>query len=163
MFQTTVQRGSGFTLTIWQAAVTGLLILFLCVPPTWAAMICNCPPEQESLHACCQTMKSARASENKHQNHTSGKRASHCQTTQMPSANSQVRKSAQYAMTCCEPTPPRELENAELSSAPPMGAEESLPLPVASHQHISQAPPFIHRPLRQTQRPLYIALSCWLI
>lgn len=163
MFQTTAQRGGIFILSNWQAAVTGLVILLLCVPPTWAAMICHCPPELESLHVCCQTMKSARPSENKHQDHTSGKSASHCHTPQIPSANSQVRKSAHYAMTCCEATPPRELENAELSSATPIGAEESQPLSITYHQHISQAPPFIHRPPRQTQRPLYMALSCWLI
>lgn len=161
MAQTTMRRRGAFDLTLWRAAITGLVIL--CVSPVWAANICDCLPEQEPLHACCQTIKPSSLSENNQQNHGGEKTASHCQTTQSPTASSQVRKSAQHAMTCCEPTPPPKLENIELSPTMLIGAEERQPLPVAYHQHISQAPSFIHKPLRQSQRPLYMVVSCWLI
>jgi len=163
MTQTTKQSGSIVATAIWRAAVTGLLILFLSVPPAWAAMICHCPLEAESQHVCHQTMKPAKLSENKHQNHASRKKAAHCQTSPAQSVNSQVRKSAHPAMTCCEATPQRELEDVELSPTAPMGAEEHQPLPAAYYLHVSPTPLFIPKPPRQPQRPLYVALSCWLI
>ncbi|MBL8207892.1 MAG: hypothetical protein JNM09_26905 [Blastocatellia bacterium] len=66
-------------------------------------------------------------------------------------------------MTCCEATPQRELENAELSPATIIGVEENQPPPAAYYLHVSQAPLFNPKPPRQPQRPLYVALSCWLI
>jgi hypothetical protein len=163
MTQTTIQPGRVVAPTFWRAAITGLVLLFLCVPPAWAAMICHCPPEAGALPVCHQTLKSAKLSDNKPPNHISGKKASHCQPTPSSSVNSPVRKSAQPALTCCEATPQRELEDAELLPATPVGAEEGQPHPTTYQQHVSQAPLFIPKPPREPQRPLYLALSCWLI
>lgn len=163
MTQTTRQPRRAVVPAIWRATISGLMILFLCVPPAWAAMICHCPLEAGSLPVCHQTMKSAKLSENKHPNHARRKKASHCQTTPAQSVNSQERESAQAAMTCCEATPQRELENAELSPATLIGAEENQPPPAAYYLRVPQAPLFIPKPPREPQRPLYVALSCWLI
>lgn len=163
MTQTTVQRGEVFAPTIWRAAITRMVILLLCVSPTWAAIICNCQPEMESRHVCCQTMQPAKLSENKHQNHADSKGFLQCKNTQSPSSNSQVRKSSQHAMNCCEAFPQRDLKSAELSPIAPMGVEVNNPLPVDYRKHIPKAPPSINQPPRQPQRPLYLALSCWLI
>lgn len=163
MAQTTKPSGRIVAATIWRAAITGFVSLFLSVAPAWAAIACNCPPEAESHHVCCRTMKPAKPSDNKHSDHASRKKASHCQTTPSYTANSQVRKSAQPAMTCCEATPQRELKDVELSPTAPMGAEEQQLLPAAYYLHVSQAPLFNPQPPRQPQRPLYLALSCWLI
>lgn len=163
MSQITAQRRGTLAQPIWRAAIIGLVILFLCASPAGATIICNCPPEAISTHVCHQTMKSLKLSENKHQNHTGGKKASHCQTTKSAYTHPQVRKSAQHTMRCCEVTPQRELENAELSPPTPMGAEENYPLPDISYPHEAQAPLSIPEHPREQQRPLYIALSCWLI
>lgn len=161
--QTTVQRGEVFAPTIWRATITRIVILLLCVFPTWAAIICDCQPEMESRHVYCQTKQPTKLSENNHQNHAGSNGALHCKNTQMPSANFQVRKSSQPAMSCCEAFTQRDLKSAELSPIAPIGAEENNPLPADYRKHISKAPPSINNHPLQLQRPLYLALSCWLI
>ena len=157
MTQIKVQRRTVIARTIWRATITAIVILLLCVPPAWAATICNCQAETGSLHACCLTSENEQAG---------GKASTPCKNTQSSSSNSQVRKSSQHgqhAMSCCETSPLGELENAALSPTAPMGAEENNPLPVDYHKRISKVPPSINKPPRQQQRPLYLALSCWLI
>lgn len=162
MTQLVVQRKKAHARSIWRATVTGLVMLLLSVPPVWAAIFCHCATAMASQHVCCQTKASSSVSENSHHNPDHEKTVSQCQSTSASSGDFQVRKSTQYAITCCEATPPREVENAEVSFAPPVGAEEPL-LSVRYHQHVSQAPQCIHNLPRQPQRPLYLALSCWLI
>ena len=154
MIQTKAQRGGVFAQTIGRAAVTALVILLMCVPPAWAATLCNCQAETGSLHACCLISENEQADIEV---------SSPCKNTQSPSSNSQVRKSSQHAMKCCEASPQRDLESAELSSITPMGAEENKPPLVDYYKYLSKAPPFINKPPRQQQRQLYLALSCWLI
>ena len=116
MTQTTTKRKAIFAPTIWRATITRIVILLLCVPTTWAAIICNCQPEMESRHVCCHTKQAAKLSETKHQNHAGDKASLPCKNTQSPSSNSQMRKSsqhAQHAMNCCEASPQSDLENAQ--------------------------------------------------
>ncbi len=157
MMQIKIQRGIVIARTIWRATITAIGILLLCVPPAWAATICNCQAETGSLHACCLTSENEQADIEV---------SSHCKTTPSSSSNSQVRKSSQHgqhAMSCCEASPQSELESAALSPTAPMGAEENNPLPVDYRKHISKAPPSINNHPLQPQRPLYLALSSWLI
>ena len=157
MTQIKVQRETVIARTIWRATITAMVLLLFCMPPAWAATICNCQAETGSLHACCLTSENAQAG---------GKGSSPCKNTQSLSSNSKVRKSSQHeqrAMNCCEASPQSDLESAALSSTAPMGAKENHPLPVSYRKHISQAPPSINKLPRQPQRPLYLALSCWLI
>ncbi len=163
MTQSVVQRKKAHAQPIWRATVTGLLMLLLSVPPVWAAIFCHCATEMASQHVCCQTKASSGVSENSHHNPDHEKTVSQCQFTSASSGDFQVRKSTQYAITCCAATPPREVENAEFSVAPTVGAEEPPLLSAAYHQHLSQAPQLIYNLPRQPQRPLYLALSCWLI
>jgi hypothetical protein len=163
MTQPAVQPSKGHAQTIWRATITGLVILFLSIPPAWAATFCHCASAMAAQHVCCQTKASSGVSENKHHNPGHEKKGSHCQSAPASSVDFQVRKSTQYAITCCEATPPREVENAEVSFAPTVGAAEPPLLSAAYHQHLSQAPQSIHNLPRQPQRPLYLALSCWLI
>jgi hypothetical protein len=163
MIQSAVQRRKVHAQTIWRAIVTGLVILFLSVPPAWAAIFCHCASAMASQHVCCQTKASSGVSENSHHSPEREKKASHCQSAPASSVDFQVRKSAQDAITCCEATSPREVENAEVSFAPTVGAEEPPPLSAAYQQRLSQALQIIHNLPRQPQRPLYLALSCWLI
>jgi hypothetical protein len=153
MIRTTVQRGIAFA-QIGRAAITAMVILLLCVPPAWAATLCNCQAEIGSLHACCLASENGRAEI---------KVSAHCQNTQSSSSNFQVQKSSQPAVSCCEASPQRELENAELSLAVTIAAEANSPLPIDCRKHLPQAPPSINKLPRQSQRPLYLAFSCWLI
>ena len=154
MTQIKVQLRTVIARTIWRATITAIVILLLCVPPAWAATICNCQAETGSLHACCLTSENEQAD-------IEG--SSPYKNTQSSSSNFQVRKSSQHAMSCCEASPQSELESAALSPTAPMGAEENNPLPVDYHKHVSKAPPSINNHPLQLQRRLYLALSCWLI
>lgn len=140
MIQTKAQRGKVFAQTIWRAAITTIVILLLCVPPVWAAMICSCQAETESLHTCCLISENEQAD-------IEG--FSHCKNTQSSSSNSQVRKTSQYeqhAMNCCETPLQSELESAELSSIAPIGADVSHLLPVNYRKQVPQALPLINIP-----------------
>lgn len=163
MIQPAVQLRKVHAQTIWRATITGLVIVFLSVSPAWAAIFCHCASAMASQHVCCQTKASSGVSENKHHNPGHEKKGSHCQSTPASSVTFQVRKSTQYVITCCEVTSPRDAENVEVSFAPTVGAEEPPLLSAAYHQHLSKAPQLIHNLPQQPQRPLYLALSCWLI
>ena len=157
MIQTKAQRGREFARSIWRAAITTIVILLLCVPPAWAATICDCQAETRSRHGCCLT------SDNECQNQASIEVSSHCKNTQPSRSNFQVRKSSQHAMSCCEASPLTESENAKCTAAVTVAAEENNPPPVHYQRQILAAPSFIKNHPRQPQRPLYLALSCWLI
>lgn len=161
MIQSKAQQRMKNSRTVWQAVITVLVSLLLVMPPAWAAAICHCPPE--TRHVCCQTKQSDKLSENKHEKQAYLARALHCKKTPSPRTNLQVGKSSQYTMSCCEETPQRKAENAEFTASVTIGVEENSPPPMYSYREILTAPSFIPNQPRQQQRPLYLALSCWLI
>lgn len=153
MIETKAQRGIICAPTIWQAAITAIMILLLCVPPAWAATICNCEAATGSLHACCQAAE----------NEADMVASSPCKTTPSSVVNSLVRKSSPPAMSCCEAPPQRELEEAGLLPTVTIAAEENYPPPVHVHKQNPLTHSVKNNSPRQQQRPLYLALSCWLI
>ncbi len=161
MIETLAQRR--VSTVMWRPVIAAIVILLLGLPPAWAAVLCHCSSEVAAPHACFQTPPSDSLTEHEHPNWAGRHRSLPCEMTPSSSANSQGWKPSQRTTTCCDATPPRELEQAEVSLATPMGVEEERLLPPTYRQPLSQASAFIPKLPRQPQRPLYLALSCWLI